>query len=142
MGIKNYDYDDVMDKIRQQQQAASFSEKTIFMKDNEEKLKKAKEEMLVSEKADIFDLVDMLKNYSYIDNCKQAVHIIIKEIREKLIETLEEFSRYKQSHKEVSVEEQLKLEIIKSMLASGEKPSNIQPAEVDLLAKRLLGKIE
>lgn len=138
MGIENYD---VRDKIRQQQQAEIFAEKTLFMRDNFEKLEQAKKIGLVSSKADIFDLVDMLKNYTYMDKCKQAVHIIINEIREKIIEQTEEFSRYKQAHKEVSTEEQLKLEIIKSMLASGEKPSNIEPAEVEILAKRLLGKI-
>ncbi len=49
-----------------------------------------------------------------------------------------EFDVYKEKHKEVSAKEQLKLEIIKSMLASGIKPTEINTEEVNVLADELL----
>lgn len=49
-----------------------------------------------------------------------------------------EFDIYKEKHKEVSAKEQLKLEIIKSMLASGVKPTEINIEEVDDLANKFL----
>lgn len=49
-----------------------------------------------------------------------------------------EFDVYKEKHKEISAKEQLKLEIIKSMLASGIKPTEINIEEVNDLSNKLL----
>lgn len=49
-----------------------------------------------------------------------------------------EFNIYKEKHKEVSAKEQLKLEIIKSMLASGVKPTEINIEEVNILSNKFL----
>lgn len=51
-----------------------------------------------------------------------------------------EFDIYKEKHKEVSAREQLKLEIIKNMLASGTKPQDIDVECVEVLVMKLLNE--
>lgn len=65
-------------------------------------------------------------------------HALIKACRQKIKSIQDEFNLYKERYKEVSVNEQLKFEIIKSMLASGIKPAEINAKDVKDLVDKLL----
>ena len=112
--------------------------------DVEDMFRYAKELEFLSKDSDYLDffiLISESDNDIY-DRYKRKYEILefIKNliIKEKQ-EIIDEFEKYKQTHHEVSASEQIKLEIIKSMLAGGIKPQEIDPDSVEDLAMKLLG---
>lgn len=112
--------------------------------DVEDMFRYAKEFEFLSKDSDYLDFFMLISErendiYDRYKRKDEILEILKKLIRKEKQEIIDEFEKYKQTHHEVSASEQLKLEIIKSMLAGGTKPQEIDPDSVEDLAMKLLG---